>query len=122
VPSPAQAVFGGAHHVAPRAVADACVNQIDAEFAQQHDVLAALTECLAEHDFGIAAGDAVAIRGVEKVDAEIQRPGDDRVRRLLIDGPAEVVAAEADAGHAQSAAADLSLLHGADSRCVVVLI
>src|SRR3546814_16487394 len=80
-------------------------------FAEQHDVLAARGERLAEHDFGIATRRAVTIGGIEEVHAEIEGLGDDRVRCLLVDGPAEVVAAEADGGYTQTAAAVLSLFH-----------
>src|SRR3546814_19434313 len=85
------------------AVANACVVEIDTEFAEQHDVLAARGERLAEHDFGIATRRAVTIGGIEEVHAEIEGLGDDRVRCLLVDGPAEVVAAEAAGGDTQTA-------------------
>jgi hypothetical protein len=54
---------------------------------------------------------AVAVGRVEQVDAEIEGPGYDLVRGLLVDLPAEVVAAESYGRHAQAGAADLTLLH-----------
>ena len=46
-----------------------------------------------------AAAVAVDVRGVEERDARVERGVDDRARRLLVDPPAEVVAAEPDDGH-----------------------
>src|SRR6185369_4702590 len=80
------------------------------KFRRQHDVLAAVAEDLAET--GLRASlVAVDVGGVEQGDAEIERLVDDLARGFEIDAPAEIVAAETDAGYEQARSAKIALFH-----------
>src|SRR5262249_48794337 len=58
-----------------------------------------------------AAFVAVAVGGVDQVDAELDRPAYDAARRRKIDAAAEIVAAEADDGHLERGATKPPLVH-----------
>src|SRR5262249_50502643 len=81
-----------------------------AEFAGEHDVLAPLAEDASERLFRAAAV-AVGIGGVEARDAQGERLVHHRPRRVVIDAPAQVVAAQADQRHPQTRLAEIAYLH-----------
>ena len=58
-----------------------------------------------------AAPVAVAVGGVDQVDAELERAVHDAARRVEIDAAAEIIAAEPDHGYVESGVTEPALLH-----------
>src|SRR5262249_41141491 len=80
-----------------------------AELAREHDRFALLAENSSEPLLR-AAFVAVAVGGVDQVDAELDRLAYDAARRRKIDAAAEIVAAEAE-GHLERGATEPPLVH-----------
>src|SRR5262249_50679132 len=81
-----------------------------AELAREHDRFALLIKNLPEPLLR-AAFVAVAVGGVDQVDAELDRLAYDAARCRKIDAAAEIVAAEADDGHVERGAGEPALFH-----------
>src|SRR5262249_27166383 len=81
-----------------------------ADLAAEPDRLALLAENSSKPLLR-AAFVAVAVGGVDQVDAELDRLAYDAARRRKIDAAAEIVAAEADDGHFKRGAAEPALFH-----------
>src|SRR6516162_5183400 len=108
---PLQARLDRLHDIAPRRPLElAGVIHRQAELARQHDRFALLAENSSEPLLR-AAFVAVAVGGVDQVDAELDRPAYDAARRRKIDAAAKIVAAEADDGHLERGAAKPPLVH-----------
>ena len=83
------------------------------ELGRQHDVVAARPENAAQRLLRTAAV-AVAIGGVDHVDAEVEGLVHDGARRSEIDAAAEIIAAQPDDGDMEIGVAELAGLHRAD--------
>src|SRR5260370_678974 len=107
-----QAPLHSAHDVAPRrALEPLLLVHGHAELGRQHDFLAPVAEDLPQ-GFLRAAEIAVDVGRIEQGDAELECLVDDLARRLEIDAPAEIVAAQADDGDREAGASERALLHG----------
>src|SRR5262245_48034565 len=103
---PPQARLDRLHDIAPRRPLElAGVVHRHAELAREHDRIALLAENSSKPLLR-AAFVAVAVGGVDQVDAELDRLAYDAARRRKIDAAAEIVAAEADDGHFKRGAAE----------------
>src|SRR5215468_10616342 len=108
---PLQARLDRVHDIAPRRPLElAGLIHRHAELAREHDRFALLAENASEALLR-AAFVAVAVGGVDQVDAELDRLTYDPARRREIDAAAEVVAAEADDGHFKRGAAEPAFFH-----------
>src|SRR5262249_4876461 len=108
---PLQARLDRVHDIAPRRPLElAPVVHRHAELAREHDRFALLAENASEPLLR-AAFVAIAVGGVDEVDAELDRLFYDAARRRKIDAAAEVIAAEADDGHFERGAAKSALFH-----------
>src|SRR5262244_2342056 len=108
---PPQARLDRVHDVAPRRPLElAGVVHRHAELAREHDRFALLAENSSKPLLR-AAFVAVAVGGVDQVDAELDRLAYDAARRRKIDAAAEIVAAEADDGHFERGATEPPLVH-----------
>ena len=96
------AAGAGLHDRRARRIGPARAVGLHAEFGDDHRVRTPRPERLAEDALRLAALLAVHRRGIEQRDAEVQRPVDDAAGDVRVDGPAEVVAAEADGGYLQA--------------------
>ena len=111
---PLQARLDRMHDVTPRRTAQlARIVHRQAELGCEHDLLALVTENASERLFRTAFV-AVAVRGVDQVDAEVDRLVHDALRRRKIDTAAEIVAAEPDDGHVERRSPELAF-------CILVL-
>src|SRR5262245_9502337 len=108
---PFQAPLDGLHDIAPRCRLElAGVGHRYAELAREHGRFALLAENSSKPLLR-AAFVAVAVGGVDQVDAELDRLAYDAARRRKIDAAAEIVAPEADDGHFERGAAEPALFH-----------
>src|SRR6266702_426827 len=105
---PCQARFHRRHDVAARcALLGAVIAHRLGIFGREHDVLATVAEHGAQHRFRAALA-GIDVGGVEQGDSEIDRLVDHLARGLEIDALAEIVAAKADSGDAQTASAEIA--------------
>src|SRR5215831_11345297 len=117
---PLQARLDRVHDIAPRRPLElAGLIHRHAELAREHDRFALLAENASEALLR-AAFVAVAVGGVDQVDAELDRFAYNPARRRKIDAAAEVVSAEADDGHFKRGAAELALFHRRIIHCACV--
>ena len=86
------------------------VVHLQAELAGENDLLALRPENSSEFLLRAAAV-AVAVGGVDQVDAAIDRRVHDPLRRLEIDAAAEIIAAEPDDGDFKRGGSELTFLH-----------
>ena len=108
---PLQARLDRVHDVVPRRALElARLIHRHAELAREHDRFALLAENSSEPLLR-AAFVAVAVGGVDEVDAQLDRLAYDPARRRKIDAAAEVVAAEADDRHFERGAAEPPFAH-----------
>src|ERR1700730_10636819 len=116
-PEPSEARVDRAHDIATgRAFEHFPRIHGDAELSRQHNIVAARAEDLAEALLGstemTAAETAIDVGDIEQGDAEIERLVHDLARRLQIDAPAEIVAAEPDDRDLQAGSTQVALPHG----------
>ena len=90
-----EAVFDGSSHVVG-VCASALVVELPSELGRYDDFAAQFSQTAANEYFTIRA--AIGIRGVEEIDARVERGVDDVARARLVEAAAEIVAAETDNG------------------------
>jgi hypothetical protein len=90
-----EAVFDGASHVVG-VRASPLVVELPTELCCYDDFVPLLSQTAANEYFTIRT--AIGIRGIEEIDARVERGVDDFARAGLVEAAAEIVTAEADSG------------------------
>jgi len=116
-----QARFDRVHNVAPRRTLElAGIVHRQAELGCEHDVLALGAEDSPEPLFRAALG-AIAVGGIDQIDAEVDRLVHDTAGRREIDAAAEIIAAETDDGYLERRAAEPAFSYCTQFRIILPL-